>query len=173
LAKLDAGRMVVHPETFKLEEVLRFATDTVEPMLKDKTIKLVTEMASDIPTMKSDCEKLKTIVLNLLSNAAKYTEAGEIKVTAECDNGSIKLIVSDTGIGMKAEALQYIFDEFRQVDMSTKQKYPSTGLGLAIVKRLTNLLGGDVTVESEVGKGSTFMIVMPMELQPLTVRSEA
>ena len=169
LATLDAGRMEVYAETFQLEEVLRFAKETVEPMLKDDNIKLVTEMASDIPTMKSDCEKLKEIVLNLLSNAAKYTEAGEIKVAAACDNGILKLIVSDTGIGMKAEALNYIFDEFRRVDMSTTQRYPSTGLGLAIVKRLTNLLGGEITVESEEGKGSTFTIVMPMELQPLTV----
>jgi signal transduction histidine kinase len=161
-------RKVVNIEAFKLEEVLRFATETVEPMLKDN-VKLVTEMASDIPTMKSDCAMLKKIVLNLLSNAAKYTEAGEITVAAACDNGTLKLIVSDTGIGMKAEALQYIFDEFRQVDMSMTQRYPSTGLGLAIVKLFTNLLGGEITVESEEGKGSTFTIVMPMELQPLTV----
>ena len=173
LAKITEGRMEVYAEPFKLEEVLRFATDTVEPMLKEKNIKLVTEMASDIPTMKSDFEKLKTIVLNLLSNAAKYTEAGEIKVAAACDNGTLKLIVSDTGIGMKAEALNYIFDEFRQVDTSMTQRYRSTGLGLAIVKRLTNLLGGDVTVESEEGKGSTFTTLMPMELKPLTVRSQA
>ena len=161
-------RKVVNIEAFKLEEVLRFATETVEPMLKDN-VKLVTEMASDIPTMKSDCAMLKKIVLNLLSNAAKYTEAGEIKVAAACDNGTLKLIVSDTGIGMKAEALNYIFDEFRQVHMSATQRYPSTGLGLAIVKLFTNLLGGEITVESEEGKGSTFTIVMPMELQPLTV----
>jgi signal transduction histidine kinase len=166
-------RKVVNIESFKLEEVLRFATETVEPMLKDKNIRLVTEMASDIPTMKSDCAMLKKIVLNLLSNAAKYTDAGEIKVAAECDNGTLKLIVSDTGTGINAEALQYIFDEFRQVDMSMPQRYPSTGLGLAIVKLFTNLLGGDVTVESEEGKGSTFTIVMPIELKPLIVRSEA
>ena len=169
LAKIAEGRMEVYPEPFKLDEVLRFAADTVEPMLKANNVKLITEMASDISTMKSDCKMLKKIVLNLLSNAAKYTEAGEIKVAAACDNGALKLIVSDTGIGMKAEALNYIFDEFRQVDRPTPQRYPSTGLGLAIVKRLTNLLGGDITVESEEGKGSTFTIVMPMELQPSTV----
>lgn len=166
------NRMEVYPEPFKLAEVLCFATDTVEPMLQDKNIELVTEMAADIPTMKSDCRMLKKIVLNLLSNAAKYTESGEIKVAAACDNGILKLIVSDTGVGMKAEALNYIFEEFR-VDRSTPQKYPSTGLGLAIVKRFTNLLGGTVTVESEVGKGSTFTVVMPMELKPLTARSKA
>ena len=172
LAKADEGRMEVHAETFKLEEVLRFATEMVEPMLKDENIKLVTEMASDIPMMKSDCEMLKRIVLNLLSNAAKYTEAGEIKVAAACDDGTLKLVVSDTGPGINAEALNYIFEEFR-VDKSTPQRYPSTGLGLAIVKLFTNLLGGEVGVESEEGKGSTFTIVMPMELQPLTVRSQA
>jgi len=164
LAKIEAGRMEVYAETFKLEEVLRIATATVEPMLKNGNVKLVTEVPPDIPPLKSDRDKLKQVVLNLLSNSAKFTEAGEIKVAAVRDNGTLKLTVSDTGIGMKPEALKYIFDEFRQVDMSTTRKYGGTGLGLAIVKRLTNLLGGDIDVESEEGKGSRFTVTIPMEL---------
>jgi len=105
------------------------------------------------------------VILNLLSNAAKFTEKGEIKVSASRENESMKLIVSDTGIGMKQEALDYIFEEFRQVDMSTTRKYGGTGLGLAIVKKLVNLLGGDISVESEVGKGSKFTITMPINLK--------
>lgn len=165
LAKIEAGRMEVYAENFKLEEVVRIATATVEPMLKNGNVKLVTEMPPDLPPLKSDRDKLKQIVLNLLSNSAKFTEKGEIKVAAVRNDGTLKLTVSDTGIGMNSEALKYIFDEFRQVDMSTTRKYGGTGLGLAIVKRLSNLLGGDIEVTSEEGKGSQFTVTIPMELK--------
>ncbi len=165
LSKIESGRMEVFAESFKLAEVIRVATSTVEPMLKDGRVRLVTEIAPEIPPLITDRDKLKQIILNLLSNAAKFTEQGEIKVSAWQENASLKLVVSDTGIGMKKEALDYIFDEFRQVDMSTTRKYGGTGLGLAIVKRLANLLGGDVGVESEVGKGTQFTITMPMSLK--------
>jgi signal transduction histidine kinase len=115
--------------------------------------------------MKTDRDKLKQCVLNLLSNAVKFTEKGEIKVAAWRDDGLLKLTVSDTGIGMNQEAQKYIFDEFRQADMSSTRKYGGTGLGLAIVKKFINLMGGDIVVESEVGKGSRFTITLPMELK--------
>jgi signal transduction histidine kinase len=101
----------------------------------------------------------------LLSNAVKFTEKGEIKVAAWRDNGALKLTVSDTGIGMKKEALDLIFEEFRQADMSSTRRYGGTGLGLAIVRRFIQLLGGEIAVESEVGKGSKFTITVPMELK--------
>jgi signal transduction histidine kinase len=165
LSKIEAGRMEVYAETFHLNDVVRMATSTVEPMLKDGRVRLVTEIAPDIPPLKTDRDKLKQAVLNLLSNAAKFTEKGEIKVAAWRDNGNVKLTVSDTGIGMKQEALNYIFDEFRQADMSSTRKYGGTGLGLAIVKRFINLMGGDIGVESEVGRGSKFTITIPVELK--------
>jgi signal transduction histidine kinase len=165
LAKIEAGRMEAYAETFKLDEILRVATTTLEPLLKDGRVKLVTEIAPDIPPLKTDRDKLKQAVLNLLSNAAKFTEKGEIKVAAWRDDGMLKLTVSDTGIGMKQEALAMIFDEFRQADMSSTRKYGGTGLGLAIVKKFINLMGGDIVVESEVGKGSKFTITLPMELK--------
>ena len=165
LAKIEAGRMDVYSEHFKLEEVLRIATATVEPMLRNGNVKLVTEMPPDLPPLKSDRDKLKQIVLNLLSNSAKFTDRGEIKVAAVRDDGMLKLTVSDTGIGMNPEALKYIFEEFRQVDMSTTRKYGGTGLGLAIVRRLAQLLGGDIAVASQEGKGSQFTVTIPMELK--------
>ena len=114
--------MEVYAETFQLNDVVRMATSTVEPMLKDGRVRLVTEIAPDIPPLKTDRDKLKQAVLNLLSNAAKFTEQGEIKVAAWQENGNVKLTVSDTGIGMKREALDYIFDEFRQADMSSTRR---------------------------------------------------
>ena len=165
LSKIEAGRMEVFAETFKLDEIIRVATSTVEPMLKDGRVRLVTEVAPDIPPMKTDRDKLKQALLNLLSNAVKFTEKGEIKVSAWHENGTLKLTVSDSGIGMKKEALDYIFDEFRQADMSSTRRYGGTGLGLAIVKRFINLMGGDIRVESEVGKGSKFTVTIPMTLK--------
>ncbi|HWO42552.1 MAG TPA: ATP-binding protein [Candidatus Eisenbacteria bacterium] len=165
LAKIEAGRMEAFAETFKLDEIIRVATTTVEPLLRNGNVKLVTEIASDIPPMRTDRDKLKQCVLNLLSNAVKFTEKGEIKVAARRDDGLLKLTVSDTGIGMNQEAQKYIFDEFRQADMSSTRKYGGTGLGLAIVKKFINLMGGDIVVESEVGKGSKFTITLPMELK--------
>ena len=165
LAKIEAGRMEAFAETFKLDEIIRVATTTVEPLLRNGNVKLVTEIAPDIPPMKTDRDKLKQCVLNLLSNAVKFTERGEIKVAAARNNGTLKLTVSDTGIGMNQEALKYIFDEFRQADMSSTRKYGGTGLGLAIVKKFINLMGGEIVVESEAGRGSKFTITLPMELK--------
>jgi signal transduction histidine kinase len=164
LAKIESGKMEAYAETFKLDDVVRLAASTVEPMLKDGRVRLVTEIAPDIPTLKTDREKLKQAVLNLLSNAVKFTEKGEIKIAAWSDNGSLKLAVSDTGIGMKKEALDYIFEEFRQADMSSTRRYGGTGLGLAIVRRFIVLMGGEIAVESEVGKGSKFTITIPINL---------
>jgi signal transduction histidine kinase len=165
LAKIEAGRMEAFAETFKLDDVVRMATTTVEPLLRNGRVKLVTDIAPDIPPLKTDRDKLKQSVINLLSNAVKFTEDGEVKVAAWRDNGSLKLTVSDTGIGMNQEALRYIFDEFRQADMSSTRKYGGTGLGLAIVKKFINLMGGEIIVESEEGKGSKFTITLPMELK--------
>ena len=135
---------------------------TVEPMLKDGEVHLIRDIAPNIPPLHTDREKLKQIVLNLLSNSAKFTEQGEIKVAAWTDNGAMKLAVSDTGVGMKQEALEHIFEEFRQAEKSTASKYGGTGLGLAIVKRLTKLLGGDIAVESEEGLGTRFIVTLPL-----------
>jgi len=165
LAKIEAGRMEVFSESFKLDEVIHMVASTVEPMLKDGRVRLVKEIAPDIPQLNTDRQKLKQIILNLLSNAAKFTEQGEIRISASRENGSFKLAVADTGIGMEKEALDHVFEEFRQAEKSTASQYGGTGLGLAIVKRLANLLGGDIGVESEVGKGSKFTITLPISLK--------
>jgi signal transduction histidine kinase len=164
LSKIEAGRMEVLPESFKLGEVIEKAASTVEPMLKDGSVRLVREIALDVPPINTDREKLEQILLNLLSNAAKFTERGEIKISAWRENGFLKVAVSDTGIGMEREALQYIFEEFRRVDGAGTRKYSGTGLGLAIVKKLVALLGGEISVESELGKGSTFTVKLPIHL---------
>jgi signal transduction histidine kinase/HAMP domain-containing protein len=165
LAKIEAGKMEVIAEPVRVEDIVSMATATVEPLLKDSRVRCVKDISPDLPPLNTDRDKLKQILLNLLSNAAKFTEKGEIKVAAWRENGNVKLSVSDTGIGMKKEALDHIFEEFRQAETSTARIYGGTGLGLAIVKKFTNLMGGDIGVESEVGKGSKFTITLPMELK--------
>jgi signal transduction histidine kinase len=163
LAKIDAGKMEVVAESFRVEEIINMATATVEPLLRDGRVRIVKDVPADLPPLRTDRDKLKQILINLLGNAAKFTEQGEIRVAASSENGSLKLAVTDTGVGMKQEALAHIFEEFRQAEKTTASKYGGTGLGLAIVKKFTTLMGGDVTVESEVGKGSKFTITFSDE----------
>ncbi len=165
LAKIEAGKMEAIVETFRVEDVINMTTATVEPLLKDGRVRIVRDIPADLPPLKTDRDKLKQILLNLLSNAAKFTEQGEIKVSAARENGNLKLAVADSGIGMTPAALEHIFEEFQQAEKTTSSKYGGTGLGLAIVKKFTNLMGGDIVVESEVGHGSKFTITLPMELK--------
>lgn len=165
LAKIEAGKMEVFAESFKVDDVIHMAASTIEPLLKDGRVRLIREIAPDVPHLNTDREKLKQIILNLLGNAVKFTEQGEIKIATWQENGLLKLTVSDTGIGMEKEALDHIFEEFRQADTSTSGKYGGTGLGLAIVKKFVNLMGGDIGVESEVSKGSKFTITIPINLK--------
>ena len=164
LAKIDAGKMEVVADIFRVEDVINMTTATVEPLLKEGRVRLVKDIAINLPPVKTDRDKLKQILFNLLSNAAKFTEHGEIRVSAARDNGTLRLAVSDSGIGMKPEALAHIFEEFQQAEKTTASRYGGTGLGLAIVKKFINLMGGDIVVESDVVKGSKFTITLPMEL---------
>ena len=126
----------------------------------------------------SDQDKIRQIVLNLLSNAAKFTHEGRILLAAKQDGENLRIAVADTGIGISAEALPRIFKEFQQADTSTTRQYGGTGLGLSISRNLARLLGGDLTVESELGKGSTFTLTIPAQyraksLPPLDASTSA
>ncbi|MEE9239595.1 MAG: ATP-binding protein [bacterium] len=162
LSKIEAGRMEVFAENFEIEEVLLPAASTVEPMLRSDRVELVRDIKPDIPTLHTDRDKLRQIVLNLLSNAVKFTEKGEVRLSALSDNGMLNISVSDTGIGINPESVEKVFEDFQQADMSSTRKYGGTGLGLAIVKRLAILLGGDVGVVSELGKGTEFTLSIPV-----------
>ena len=162
-AKIEAGKMEVRVEPVKVNEVIQGAISTIEPILNGGSVRIIREIAPDIPALNTDREKLRQIILNLLDNAVKFTERGEIKIAASQQNGSLKLAVSDTGIGIEKKDLNQIFEEFHRGDSSSSKKYRGTGLGLAIVKKFVNLLGGEVGVESEVGKGSVFTVTLPLD----------
>jgi signal transduction histidine kinase len=118
-------------------------------------------MENDLPLLYTDPGKLKIVIKNLINNAVKFTEQGTITVTTQNQERGIAISVTDTGIGIPREALALIFEPFRQVESSTARRYEGTGLGLHIVKRFLELLGGEVAVESEKGRGSTFRVWLP------------
>ena len=162
LSKIEAGHVELSRTRFELKEVLGAAAATIEPLLKPDRVHLELSIAPDVPTLHTDRDKLKQVVLNLLSNAVKFTDDGVVKVAAWREGDRLKIAVSDTGVGIPHDALEYIFEEFRQVDMSSTRRHGGTGLGLAIVRKLVTLLGGDVTADSELGKGSTFTVTLPL-----------
>ncbi|MCC6604843.1 MAG: cyclic nucleotide-binding domain-containing protein [Anaerolineae bacterium] len=161
-AKLEAGRATVSPATFEIAGVVATCVAIVEPLLQEG-VQLQTALPPYLPPLYSDGAKVQQILLNLLGNAAKFTHAGAITVTVAIDQPTARctLTVSDTGIGIAPEVLPRLFTEFQQADSSTTRRYGGTGLGLAISRKLAQLLGGDLTVHSAAGVGSTFTLHLP------------
>ena len=169
LSKIEAGKMTISITPFHLSPLVDACFATVEPMVKKETVSLLKEVPPELPELTSDQDKLKQIIINLLSNALKFTEQGEVKLSVTPQDSKVKITVSDTGIGMPPEALKYIFDEFRQVDGSSTRKHGGTGLGLSITKKLVDLLGGTIDVTSVVNEGSIFTILLPLETKKQVV----
>ena len=160
-SKIEAGRTQINMSTDEVANIVSNAMVIVEPMVGAKGVKLVQDVEPNLPPLNTDALKVKQILLNLLSNAAKFTEQGAITVTAKRQNDMISISVKDEGIGIEEKNLKRVFEEFQQIDSGTSRKYQGTGLGLAIAKKYAILLGGNLTVHSEFGKGSTFTIVIP------------
>jgi len=162
LSKIEAGRMEVHPTSSELGPLLDECGRTIEPLIKGERLHLVKEIDADLPLLFTDQDKLKQVLVNLLGNAVKFTEEGTISITARQQDGQIAIAVADTGIGIPEDKLELIFEEFRQADSSTTRRYSGTGLGLSISRRLIHLLGGDIVVQSVVGVGSTFTVLISL-----------
>ncbi len=165
LAKIEAGRVEVRLTTFLLEPLIDQCLRTVEPMVRDG-VRLAKAIEPDLPELDTDQEKLRQILLNLLGNAAKFTESGSISVGARHRDGRIVLEVADTGCGIPQEFLDLIFEEFRQVDSSSTRQHGGTGLGLSISRHLARLIGGDIDLASTVDVGSTFTLTFPARYEP-------
>jgi CheY-like chemotaxis protein len=162
IAKIEAGRMDVQLSSFEIRPLIEGVVATSQPLLRQGQVKLQIALNDDLPPLYSDPDKIKQILLNLLSNAAKFTSAGHIRITARRQAQDLLVQVSDTGIGIAAEALGRIFEEFQQADSSTTREYGGTGLGLSISRNLARLLGGDLTADSIEGQGSTFTLRLPL-----------
>jgi signal transduction histidine kinase len=165
LSKIEAGRIEVEPSTFEIEPLVDLCITTTQPLIRPEKIVLAKEIMKDVPPMYSDQNKVKQILLNMLSNAAKFTHEGQIKVGVSHDIDTLVVSVTDTGIGIPEEALDRIFEDFQQVDTSTTREYGGTGLGLSISHRLAQLLGGDLVASSREGEGSTFTLTIPLQYQ--------
>jgi signal transduction histidine kinase len=168
IAKLEADRMDLHLEAFDISSMLREVVTAVQPLAEEKGNTLDVRSAGDLGTMYADLAKVRQSLFNLLNNACKFTERGMITLTVSREPlllaDWITFRVSDTGIGITPEQMAKLFQPFTQADPSTTRKYGGVGLGLAITKQFCQLMGGDVTVESELGKGSTFTIQLPAEV---------
>ncbi|MFL5354768.1 response regulator [Archangium sp.] len=158
LSKIEAGRMEVVVERVDMQDLAEECTATVKEYLKGKDVELRTDIDPRVAYVRTDALKLRQILLNLLSNAAKFTESGEVSLTARAEGKEAIFIVEDTGTGIPPDQLDIIFEKFRQVDGSTTRKVGGTGLGLAIVKELSKVLGGGVDVQSTLGRGTTFTV---------------
>jgi signal transduction histidine kinase/CheY-like chemotaxis protein len=165
ISKIEAGKMEVHVETFGVPALIRDLKDIMRPLSEPKKNRLIIECPEDLGNMHGDRIKVRQCLLNLLSNACKFTDQGTITFSASrlARKGVDWLVfrVSDTGIGMTPEQLGKIFRAFTQADDSTSRRYGGTGLGLALTKKFCQIMGGDVSVASEAGKGSTFTIELP------------
>jgi signal transduction histidine kinase len=162
LSRIEAGELTLDISETSVTEVLREVTDSLEPLVERPRVQLVVDADTALPRVVTDRDKLKQILLNLVSNAVKYTDGGTIAVRAAAVDGRLRVDVSDTGVGIPAEELGRIFDEFHQADGAISPSRPGTGLGLTISRRLARALGGDVTVESTPGVGSTFTLDLPL-----------
>jgi DNA-binding response OmpR family regulator/two-component sensor histidine kinase len=167
LSKVESGKMDVYYESIDGPAVLDEVMHTIQPLVDKHGNTLVLDQQIEPGEFVTDVMKFRQILLNLLSNASKFTQRGQITVTARRKmvdgTGMISVAVTDTGIGMTAEQLEKVFDEFAQADVSTSKDYGGTGLGLAICKRFAQLMGGDIEVESEMGSGSCFTLSIPAD----------
>ncbi|TAL18413.1 response regulator [bacterium] len=164
LSKIESGKLELVAERFEPRAVAERVVETVEPLARAKGLKLT--LGGDAPAMISDMERVRQILTNLMGNAVKFTERGEVEVRLSQKDGFVLFSVRDTGIGIEARDMAFIFDEFRQVDGSTTRRHEGTGLGLAICQKLARLLGGHIAVESQPGEGSTFVLYLPLGEPP-------
>jgi GAF domain-containing protein len=164
LSKIEAGKLELNAQTVQLAPLINEVIGTAGQLAEQNKNRLVVEVQENLGALTVDAMRLRQILLNLLSNACKFTKAGEVKLAArKVGNGSsfVEFAVSDTGIGMSAEQQARLFEEFTQADATTAQRFGGTGLGLAITRKLARMMGGDVTVTSEPGKGSVFTVRLP------------
>jgi signal transduction histidine kinase/DNA-binding response OmpR family regulator len=177
LAKIEAGRMDVYLETFEIPKMVEDVVDTIDTLVKKNDNQLNVQIDDAIGEMRADITKVRQALLNLLSNAAKFTHEGriglEVRSEQEDDIGWITLAVSDSGIGIPEDKIDRVFDEFSQADETTTRNYGGTGLGLPISRRFCQMMGGDITVSSVTGEGSTFTIRLPLDVAKATQEPQA
>lgn len=165
LARIDAERFPVYMDSIAFDEIIRKAVSTVQSITDAKALDIKTHISIDVPIIRTDPERVRQILANLLSNSVKFTDSGSISINVETiEAGGVQISVEDTGVGFDTVAFPHIFDEFRQADATTTRAHGGTGLGLAVSKRLVERLGGSIGVASTPGIGSVFWFRLPTEI---------
>jgi signal transduction histidine kinase len=168
LSRIESGRLELANQPFTPAELAKRWQREVGVLAEKKGLQFTMHVDSALPDkVYGDEEAISKVAINLLGNAIKFTEQGQVNLSLVSDDSKWEIIVEDTGIGIPPHARDFIFEEFRQVDQTSKRKYGGTGLGLAIVQRYTRAMGGSVNVKSELGKGSTFTVTLPYKSQPI------
>lgn len=163
ISKIEADQLVISCEPFDMQTAIQKSIDRIKPMIEKKGLKFTSTVSPQLGEINADRRRVEQILLNLLNNAVKFTEQGEVILNCQLDGNQVVTSVSDTGIGISSEDLPTLFKPFRQIDTGITRQYEGTGLGLSICKRLVELMGGDIWVESELGKGSTFTFSLPRQ----------
>lgn len=162
-ARVDIGRERVRWESMSVNHTLADAAALVEPMASAKNIEFVVDLLDEDQAVQTDGTKLRQMLVNLLSNGIKFTEKGEVRVGCSVIDGILEIRIADTGVGIAAENIEDVFEPFWQAEQTATRKTGGTGLGLSVTRKLARLLGGDVTVASKVGQGTTFLLTVPMK----------
>ncbi|HEV7595524.1 MAG TPA: HAMP domain-containing sensor histidine kinase [Gemmatimonadaceae bacterium] len=162
-ARVDIGRERVRWESMSVNHTLSDAATLVEPMASAKNLKLVVNLLNEDQSIQTDGTKLRQMLVNLLSNGIKFTEKGQVHLGCAVNEGVLEVSIADTGVGIAAENIEYVFEPFWQAEQTPTRKTGGTGLGLSVTRKLARLLGGDVTVASRMGAGTTFLLTLPMK----------
>jgi signal transduction histidine kinase len=165
LARVEAGRVEISPAWFEMVDLFTALRGMFKPVLTNPNVVLVFEEPQDIPKLYTDHQKLSQILRNFISNALKFTQHGEVRVSARADGDKVTFSVADTGIGIAPEHHGAVFQDFTQIDSPIQKRLRGTGLGLSLSKKLAILLGGSVGLASVPGEGSTFSVTIPVQLQ--------
>jgi signal transduction histidine kinase len=165
LSKIEAGQLVLELSDYCVQDIAQTVRSTLEPLASDKKLAFKLELATDLPPGHGDGRRLTQVLINLVGNAIKFTDAGEVAIKAEANNGAFHVSVRDTGPGISAADQAKLFQEFQQADNAITRKKGGTGLGLAISKRIIEMHGGRIWVESQVGQGSTFTFTLPVVVE--------
>ena len=165
LSKIEAGQLTLDLADYSLNNVVMTVFNAVEPLAADKKLAFKVEAAPGLPAGRGDERRLTQVLLNLVGNAIKFTDAGEVRIKASASNGAFDLAVSDTGPGISEANQAKLFQEFQQADNSVTKSKGGTGLDLAISKRIVEMHGGKIWIELLLGRGSTFFVSLPVQVK--------
>lgn len=168
LGQIDADRMALHKEDVPIALIIDEAVTTTLGLFEDKGLTLERDVPTELPTVFVDRTRIRQILMNLLKNAVRFTDEGEVRLSATVSDETVEIAVSDTGIGIPPDELPYVFQEFRQLANAGTRRVGGSGLGLVISRKFAQMHGGDLTVRSEAGRGSTFTLVLPLARDPVT-----